>query len=642
MENPDYIIVGSGAGGGPLAAGLARRGFKVLLLDAGGDVCDTDTGRLMYEVPIFSGLCSEFDECSWDYFVHHYDNQAQALRDSKYDEKGGGVWYPRTGALGGCTVHNALITVTPQALDWDFIAKLTGDWSWRAKNMNRYFARLERCRYASRPGSLAYIVKGLLWSILALIRRQPDWNDWSHGHGFKGWLGTGEANPTLLLRDSVLTKLVLLIVTVVTQRGVGSLFDRAITGLDPNDSRNDECSPEGLALTPLSTAGGRRNGPREYLLETQKLHPDRLEIRLNTLVTKVIIEDGVAVGVETRQGRSLYQADPRFKSDPQYVSGTAFAAREVILAAGAFNTPQILKLSGVGPAEELKQHGIAVVADRPGVGENLQDRYEISVVSRFPKPFVLLDGATFKPPVPGEHDPYFEMWKQGKGLYTSNGALLGVMKRSSPELPEPDLYIFGVPGDFRGYRRGYAQDLDRFHDVFTWVVLKAYTNNQAGRVLLRGADPTQTPSVHFHSFGEGSDEEGDDLEAALRGLEFVRQMNKRLRMDGGAEVYPGQDVRSDQQLRDYIRDQAWGHHASCTAKIGPSSDPMAVLDSRFRVRGVERLRVVDASVFPRIPGYFIVSAIYMISEKAVDVIAEDAKTQAPLAARGAPAAAAYV
>jgi choline dehydrogenase len=103
-------------------------------------------------------------------------------------------------------------------------------------------------------------------------------------------------------------------------------------------------------------------------------------------------------------------------------------------------------------------------------------------------------------------------------------------------------------------------------------------------------------------------------------------MNEHLRRKGllSEELVPGPNYQSDDQVREFIQNEAWGHHASCTNKIGGDNDALAVLDSRFRVRGAQRLRVVDASVFPRIPGYFIVSAVYMISEKATDAIAADA------------------
>jgi choline dehydrogenase len=129
--------------------------------------------------------------------------------------------------------------------------------------------------------------------------------------------------------------------------------------------------------------------------------------------------------------------------------------------------------------------------------------------------------------------------------------------------------------------------------------------------------------VNFHYFSEGSDKKGTDLDAVVAGVQFVREMNKTLGII--KEICPGPGYESTQLLREFIQNEAWGHHASCTNKIGADDDPMAVLDSRFKVRKTKGLRVVDASVFPKIPGYFIVSAIYMISEKAADVIIEDAR-----------------
>src|SRR3712207_2852631 len=145
----DYIVVGSGAGGGPLAANLAKAGFRVLLMEAGGDPCsDNETGRLMYEGPIFHGLSTEYKPCAWDFFVRHYTDDELQAADSKVvpdeqlppDLKGEKlVWYPRAGALGGCTAHNAMITVVPQDSDWDHIAEATGDQTWCGENMRPYF-----------------------------------------------------------------------------------------------------------------------------------------------------------------------------------------------------------------------------------------------------------------------------------------------------------------------------------------------------------------------------------------------------------------------------------------------------------------------------------------------------------------------
>lgn len=626
----DYIIVGSGAGGGPLAANLAKTGFSVLLLEAGGDPCSVDDlGRWMYEVPIFHGLSTEYPECAWNYFVRHYSNTTQQQKDTKYDPKQDGVWYPRAGTLGGCTAHNAMITVLAQASDWNRIAEITGDASWRSENMRHYFTRLENCRYVPNPDSVKGKIEGALSSVAELLKGDKDWRDWSHGHGFNGWLATSEADPTLVLRDPEIVTALLDAVKQAIIDHIGNPWVRFDTRFDPNDSRNATESPEGLAFTPLAVDQGKRNGPREYLLRTQKNFQDKLTILKNALVTRILFEGTQALGVEYLEGRHLYKADPNAAADPSSAPRREVRAkREVILAAGAFNSPQLLKLSGVGPRAELSAFGIPVVVDSPGVGENLQDRYEIGVVSGFAHNFDLLNKATFGPPSP-DPDAYFKEWETGKGIYASNGALIGIIKRSTPDKKEPDLYIFGLPGFFRGYKQGYSKEFERYHNRFTWAILKARTNNTAGRVTLRSAAPWDTPKIEFKYFSEGNDPNGEDLEAVLEGVEFVRNMNQRLQKLGliANEQVPGPDYQTEDATREFIRNEAWGHHASCSNKIGADDDPKAVLDSRFRVRGTQGLRVVDASVFPHIPGYFIVSAVYMISEKATDVIVEDAEQQ---------------
>lgn len=140
---------------------------------------------------------------------------------------------------------------------------------------------------------------------------------------------------------------------------------------------------------------------------------------------------------------------------------------------------------------------------------------------------------------------------------------------------------------------------------------------------LTSANPRDTPRITFNSFSQGGDE---DLQAVVEGMQYgIEAFEKLIPLDGSFErVWPPTNISSEEDLKEFARNEAWGHHASCTAPIGADDDPMAVLDSEFRVRGVEGLRVVDASIFPKIPGMYIALPIYMVSEKAADVIIKSA------------------
>jgi choline dehydrogenase len=597
----DFIVVGSGAGGGPLAVNLARAGFKVLLLEAGGDDESYD-----YQVPAFHVRASEDERLRWDFFVRHYSDEAQQKRDEKFRSEHNGVFYPRSGTLGGCTAHNALIVVYPHNSDWDYIATLTGDGSWHSDTMRGYFERLERCEYVHNA-------------------------DTASRHGFKGWLTTHVADPSLLVHDELLQKLTWAALKE-SFFSLGRPFTRVLQRLgshfDPNDWRLVKQSSEGICVTPLCTHAGKRIGSREYIRRAQQACPDHLVVKTHALATRVILDDNQrAIGVEYLAGKSLYRADPRFREHAPAAQHTALAKREVILCAGAFNTPQLLKLSGIGPKAELQRHGILVKVDLPGVGENLQDRYEIGVIIKLKEQFALLKGTRFRAPKNGEEpDPQFRQWLQGTGPYTSNGAVVALIKRSAKERLEPDLFLFGLLGFFKGYFPGYSNDIARNTNFFTWAVLKAHTNNTAGQVTLRSNDPRDVPNINFHYFDEGTDKMGDDLESIVSGVETVRRITARCKDVIEEEVLPGADIDTREKLRQFVKDNAWGHHASCTCKMGPASDSMAVVDSRFRVHGTRNLRVVDASVFPKIPGFFIVTSVYMIGEKASDVIIADAKS----------------
>jgi len=608
VDEYEYIIVGSGAGGGPLAANLARQGYKVLLMEAGGDT-DNDN----YKVPIFHPQATEDPDMRWDFFVRHYEDDGKSLKDDKFCPRHNGVLYPRAGTLGGCTAHNAMIFVYPHNSDWDTVAKLTGDSTWSSDNMRKYFQRLENCQYVERPD-------------------KPDDNP--SRHGFNGWLTTNIAGIKAIksvLKDRQLRRVIFKSVIEAWNQKAGSLADVLTRRVDPNDWRQVKKRIEGLCLMPITTRNGKRIGSREYIKAVEQVCGENLTVKLHALVTRVILdENNTATKVEYLDGKRLYRADRNLHQQATEAPRRQIkASREIILCGGAFNTPQLLMLSGIGPAEHLNTLGINVKIDRPGVGENLQDRYEVGIVSEMKKDFSMLTAATFTSPKPGEKaDPFYRDWQQGKGIYTTNGPVVSFIKKSLSEHTDPDLFIFGMPGNFRGYYPGYSKDATRDKRHFTWAILKAHTNNTAGTVRLKSKDPLDVPEVNFRYFDEGNDSSGKDLESVIQGVRFVRKLNQRAKRYISKEIVPGEPIQTQAGLEDFVKYNAWGHHASCTCKIGSKSDPMAVVDARFRVYGVENLRVVDASVFPKIPGLFIVSAIYMISEKAFDVIHEDAEKQA--------------
>lgn len=587
----DYIVVGSGAGGGPLAARLASEGQRVLLLEAGEDVGDS----LRYQVPAMHALSTEEPGMAWWYFVKHHADPALDLEDSKITEQG--ILYPRGSALGGSTAVNALVTVRAPRADWDRLAAYTGEPGWRATAVAPHHQRVDGWLRATLPPlALADgdpFVRDMLTSAASVHAEQ----------------GPFDLRADPLDIDGTAAELARL-----AEQNVNDALALGET--------------EGLYRLPLATEHGRRRGTRERLVETVTAgHP--LTIWTRAFVRRVIFDDGDpprAIGVEYVRGGAPYHAslEPTAATD---APAEVFAAREVVLSAGTFNTPQLLMLSGVGDPEVLGAAGIPTRVPLRGVGRNLQDRYEIAVVAETSRDLPIVEGCTLGQSAPT--DPCVDAWRDGEGVYQTTGFLASVLRRATPERVQANLQIFASPGDARGYYPGYSRDALRTHDRFSWLVLEAHTSNRDGRVTVESADPYARPTIDFRSFDERDPAADPELQDLVRGIRFVRRVLARMRQthEGttAEEIWPGAEVESDAELAAFASREAWGHHACCTSAMGDESDPDAVLDARLRVRGTLGLRVVDSSAFPEIPGTFLAHPTFVLSERAADFILEDAR-----------------
>ncbi|KAI1812490.1 GMC oxidoreductase [Poronia punctata] len=655
----EYIVIGSGPGGSPLAVNLARAGHSVLLVDAGGDY-----GHLReVESPALANPSSERNEVSWGFFTHHYANETMAMKDRKltYMTPEGqyysgqnppegstvlGNFYPRYGGLGGCSEHNALVGLLPSKSDFNFIRDVTGDQSWDHSNMRKYFKKIENAGY-------------------------PLTEDQKKDHGFDGYLNLninpegiaaqdiklmsaliGAAKGFGLSTDDITAALEQTVVSATSRQidpytqllplnqteALTAAFGNMLVH-DINSAAPDRDTKKALARLPeaMDNKRYRRSSPRDYVYDTATARNRdgskkyKLEVALNTLVTKVTFSESEcgkprADGIEYLYGQSLYRADPRATNKDGGKPGSVRATKEVIVSGGAFNSPQILKLSGVGPREELEKFDIPVVVDLPGVGKNLQDRLEVSVNADFPTNFTRILDCTY---LGTEDDPCWSQYVDPrnrdaeKGQYASSGNYFGAFWSSSySEDGEHDLWIGGFPATFTGFYPGYSSNAatpDK-KNHWSWLILKAHTRNRAGTVELASANPRDTPVVTFHSLYEGlSKEEADkDAKAVVEGIRMAQSFYKNTPDVDGLPVqfWPPPEVDSDEDLLQWVTEEAWGHHASCSNKIGAHDDPMAVVDSNFRVHGTRGLRVVDASVFPKIPGTFIALPVLMLSEKA--------------------------
>lgn len=347
---------------------------------------------------------------------------------------------------------------------------------------------------------------------------------------------------------------------------------------------------EGFGRMDMTIHQGERWSAAKAYLKPIRSRPS-LTIETGALSTRILFEGRRAVGVEYAQAGQVR---------------TARAAREVILCGGAINSPQLLMLSGVGPADQLRRHGIAVLHDLPGVGRNLQDHLEMYIQYECKQPITLysVENPLFKAKVG------VEWFIFRSGLCTSAHLEAGGFIRSRPGIRHPDIQYHFLPSVVNDHGRKPG---DRHAFQAHAGTMRATSR---GWVELRSADPRAKPILQPNYLT--TEDDRADMRACVK---LTREIFAQSAFDPyrGPEIAPGTAVRTDDEIDAFIRAKAdSAYHPSCTCKMGV--DEMAVVDPETRVRGLEGLRVVDASIMPSIVSGNLNAPTIMIGEKAADII----------------------
>lgn len=383
----------------------------------------------------------------------------------------------------------------------------------------------------------------------------------------------------------------------VSRAAQGHPFARAFLaagadeGYPPSDDLNG-ATRDGFGAVDLTVAKGRRvSASRAYLHPVR--HRPNLTVVTGAHVRRIMIESGRATGVIWRQGARQRSASAR---------------REVIVCAGAIATPQLLMLSGIGPAAQLNRHGIAVVRDSPGVGQGLQDHLAAHVKYRATKPLSLLRHlAPWRAGL-----ALGQYWVARTGPLADPGMSVACIVRSDPTMAEPDLKMLLVSALFAHNGR----QMQPMHGFYAHINVARPASR--GSVALAGPDPDLPPVID-----QAYNADPADRVALREGVRIARRLFRNAAFDGfrGEELAPGPAVsdEDDAAIDAYIRSSAEAdYHSTSTARMG--RDAMAVVDAELRVHGIMGLRVVDASVMPHLPGGNTAIPVAMVAEKAADLI----------------------
>lgn len=523
----DFVIVGAGSAGCAIAYRLARAGASVLVVEHGG----TDAGPFI-QMPAALSYPMNMARYDWGYRSEpepHLNNRQLAC--------------PRGKVIGGSSSINGMVYVRGHAMDYDHWAEMGAD-GWSYADVLPYFKRME------------------------------SWHDGGHG-GDAGWRGSdGPLHVTRGPRDNPLF-------AAFVEAGRQA-------GYPVTDDYNGR-QQEGFGPMEQTVWQGRRwSAANAYLRPALKLPNCDL---LRGLVTRVVLEQGRAVGVEVVRGGKTELVRAR---------------REVVLAASSINSPKLLMLSGIGPGAHLAEHGIDVVADRPGVGANLQDHLElyIQMAAKLPitlyKHWNLLSKALIG-----------AQWLFTKtGLGTSNQFESAAFIRSRAGVAYPDIQYHFLPIAVR-YDGKVAAEGHGFQ-----AHVGPMRSTSRGAVTLRSGDPQDAPEIRFNYMSQPQD--WQDFRTAIR---LTREIFAQDAFAAYAdhEIQPGAEVQSDSDLDAFIAEHAESAFHPCgTCRMGRADDPGAVVDPNGRVIGIKALRVADSSIFPRITNGNLNAPSIMVGEKIAD------------------------
>jgi choline dehydrogenase len=538
LETFDYIIVGAGSAGCPVAWALSEDpNISVLLLEAG-----PHANRFWVNTPAGMAKLYFNDKLNWNY----HTEPMRMLQNRK-------MYWPRGKTLGGSSAINGMIYIRGHSADFDSW-KALGNPGWGYSDVLPYFRKLEHFE-----------------------RRE----DAYRGQGGPLWI----SDPVVKEKSSYD------FIASAERLGHAHLDDM-------NGAEND-----GVGFMQHTIKNGQRQSAYTAFVAPIKKRPN-LTVRTDCLVQRVLFEGRIATAIEVLCNGSI-----------QHMA----AAREVILSGGAINTPQLLMLSGVGPGQELQRHGIATVHESPGVGRNLQDHFYVHTGWR----------ATAESSYNAHLSGLAKYWEGLKYLLTRRGYLalgssqVAAFVKSNTKEDRADLQISFRPMTFQYFPNGTVAVEKKPGMGVSVYQLRPKT---MGEVTLRSPKATDKAvcSPHFLT-------DADDIAAMISGIRQIRQImsTEPIASRVVSEDIPGTGVVTDDDIFQFMqRTGNSAHHQGGTCKMG--TDAMSVVDERLRVRGLERLRVVDASVMPHLTSGNTNAPTIMIGVKGGDMIRQDAVPRRPV------------